>query len=131
MDKNYQDCFEKVKKELNSWCHRFLTVFGKITVIKTMCIPKFTHIATLIPNLSIGQIKDIEREFEIFLNESNPSVTDKTTRYMSKKDLGLGILKVDHIWKAIKMSWLRRLSFSKSTWHNYTKLKLSPTLFTL
>ena len=81
-----------------------------------MCIPKFTHITTVNPNLSIGQIKDIEREFEIFLNENNPSVTDKRTRYASKTDLGLGMLKVDHFWKAIKMSWLRGLSFSKSTW---------------
>ena len=63
MDRNYHDCFEKVKKELSSWRHRFLTVFGKITIIKTMCIPKFTHIATVISNLSIGEIKEIEREF--------------------------------------------------------------------
>ena len=73
MDRNYHDCFEKVKKELNSWCHRFLTVFVKITVIKTMCIPKFTHIATVIPNLSIGQIKDNEREFDLLFNDNNPS----------------------------------------------------------
>ena len=43
MDRNYLDCFDKVKKELSSWRHRFLTVFGKITVIKTICIPKFKH----------------------------------------------------------------------------------------
>ena len=86
MDRNYYDCFDKVKKELNSWQHIFLTVFGKITVIKTMCIPKFTHIATVIPNLSIGQIKEIEREFELFINNLNPSVTYKMTRYMSKKE---------------------------------------------
>ena len=52
MDRNYFDCFDKVKKELNSWRQRFLTVFEKIIVIKTMCLPKFTHIATVIPNLS-------------------------------------------------------------------------------
>ena len=97
---NYQNCFEKVKKELSSWHHRFLTVFGKITVIKTLCIPKFTHIATVIPSLSISQIKEIDREFEHFLNENN---------------LGFGMLQIDHFWKAIKMSWLRRLTYSKST----------------
>ena len=86
MDNNYEDCFEKVKSELSSWKHRFLTVFGKITVIKTMCLPKFTHIATVIPTLSLKRIKEIEREFEIFLNCNGPSVTDKTTRYMAKKD---------------------------------------------
>ena len=66
MDRNYHDCFGKVKKELNSWHHRFLTMFGKITVIETMCMPKFTHMATVIPDLSIGQIKDIEREIKLF-----------------------------------------------------------------
>ena len=106
MDRNYLDCFDKVKKELSSWRHRFLTVFGKITVIKTMCIPKFTHIATVIPNLSLGRIKDIEWEFEIFLNDNNPSVTDKTTGYMTKQDGGLGMIKINCFWWSVKMSWL-------------------------
>ena len=95
MDCNYDDCFEKVKSELSSWKHRFLTVSGKITVIKTMCLPKFTHIATVIPSLSLKRIKEIEREFEIFLNSNNPSVTDKTTRYMARKENGLGMLKIN------------------------------------
>ena len=69
-----------------------------------MCIPKFTHIATVIPNLSISQIKEIEREFELFINDNNPSVTVKVIRYMSKKDGGLAMIKIDHFWKSIKMS---------------------------
>ena len=116
MDSNYKECFEKVKSELSSWKHRFLTVFGKITVIKTMCLPKFTHIATVIPSLSLKRIKEIEREFEIFINYKNPSVTDKTTRYMARKNNGLGMPRINTFWRAIRMSWLRRLSSSKSTW---------------
>ena len=130
MDRNYSDCFDKVKKYLDSWRHRFFTVFGKITVIKTMCIPKFTHIATVIPNLSIGQIKEIE-EFELFVNDNNPSVTDKVTRYMSKKDRGLRMIKIDNFWKSIKMSWLRRLSFSKSTWAELHKAETKPNTYNL
>ena len=53
----------------------------------------------VIPNLSIGQIKEIEREFDLFINDNNPSVTDKVTRYMSKKDGGLGMIKINHFWK--------------------------------
>ena len=87
------------------------------------------HIATAIPNLSIGRIKEIEREFELFINDNNPSVTDKTTRYMSKKDEGLGMIKIDHFWKAIKMSWLRRLYFSKSTWAELHKAETKPNTF--
>ena len=87
MDRNYSDCFDKVKKEINSWRHRFLTVFGKITVIKTMFIPKFTLIATVIPNLSLGQIKEIEREFELFINDNNPSVTGGGIRNVKNRPL--------------------------------------------
>ena len=108
MGQNYVSCMDKVKKELNSWRHWYLTVFGKITVIKTLCIPKFTHIATVIPSLTITQIKDIDKEFEHFLSENNPSVVDRTTRYMGKKELGLGMTNISNFWKSIKLSWLRR-----------------------
>ena len=39
------------------------------------------------------------------------------------------MLKVDHFWKAIKMSWLRRLSFSKSTWAQLHKAENKPYTF--
>ena len=94
IDSNYDSCFEKVKKELSSWKHRFLRIFGKITVIKTMCLPKFTHVAAVIPSLSLKKSKAIESEFELFLGKNNPSVTDKTTRYMARKIYGLGMLKI-------------------------------------
>ena len=81
-----------------------------------MCLPKFTHIATVIPSLSLKKINEIEREFDIFINYNNPSITDKTTRYMTKKEGGLGMIKINIFWRAIRMSWLRRLSNSKSTW---------------
>ena len=55
-------------------------------------LPSFAmtyHIVTVIPSLTISQIKDINREFEHFLNENNPLVVDKTNRYMRRQDLGL------------------------------------------
>ena len=50
MQRNFQIGIENVKKELHSWKFRFLTVFGKLTVIKTLCLPKLTHIVTVVPN---------------------------------------------------------------------------------
>ena len=91
-----------------------------------MCIPKFTHIATVIPSLSIRRIKEIEREFELILNYNNPSVTDRVTRYMSEEDGGLGMIKINHFWRSIKMSWLRRLPFSKSTWADLHRAETKP-----
>ena len=106
-----------------------MTVFGKITVIKTMCLPKFTHIATVIPSLSLKRINEIEREFEIFINHKNPSVTDKTTRYMTKEEGGLGMITINIFWRAIRMSWLRRLNNSKSTWAILHQTETKPHTF--
>ena len=41
MQKNFEISVDKVKKKLHSWKFRFLTVFGKLTVIKTLCLPNF------------------------------------------------------------------------------------------
>ena len=78
-----------------------------------MCIPKLTYIATVIPSLSIGKIKDIEKEFNVFLRDNNPSVVNKVTLHMAKKEGGLGMQKIGHFWRAIKMSWLTN---SELTW---------------
>ena len=129
MGQKYLNCLDKVRKELNSWWHRYLTVFGKITVIKTLCIPKFTHIATVIPSLSVTQIKEIDKEFEHCLYDNNPSMVDRTTRYMGRKELGLGMIHISHFWKAIKMSWLRRLTYSKSTWAKLHREETKPNTF--
>ena len=106
-----------------------MTVFGKITVIKTMCLPKFTHIATVIPSLSIKRINEIERKFDTFINHNNPSVTNKTTRYMAKSECGLGLLKINAFWRAIRMFWLRRLPTSKSTWATLHCTETKPFTF--
>ena len=44
---------------------------------------------------------------------------------MTKKEGGLGMIKINTFWRAVRMSWLRRLKHSKSTWailhHTETK----------
>ena len=72
MDRNFEDWFKKVKEELTSWKFRYLTVFDKITVMKTMCLPKFTHVSTVIKSLSITKINEIEKEFNRFINDNTP-----------------------------------------------------------
>ena len=48
---------------------------------------------------------------------------------MTKKDNGLGMIKINTFWQAIKMSWLRRLSTSSSTWAKLHKLETKNCTF--
>ena len=63
------------------------------------------------------------------MNDNNPSVTDKVTHYMTKKDGGLGLIKINHFRWSIKMSWLKRLPFSKSTWAELHKAETKPQTY--
>ena len=66
MQKNYQIGLENVRRELHSWNNRYLTIFGKLTVIKTMCLPKLTHIVTVVPNPCSTFVTELESEFNSF-----------------------------------------------------------------
>ena len=83
--KNFQIGLESVKSELHSWKYRYLTVFGKLTIIKTMCLPKLTHIVTVVLNPCLTYVTELESEFKSFINDNNPSVVNDVTRHIHKK----------------------------------------------
>ena len=76
---------EKVKKELPLWKYRFLTVFCKLSVIKTLCLPKLNNIVTVVPNPNLTYVNELEREFRHFIHDNNPPVVDDVMWHMSKK----------------------------------------------
>ena len=41
---NYNDKINKVEKEITSWSKRILTIFGKISIIKSLLILKLIHL---------------------------------------------------------------------------------------
>ena len=68
---NYENGLETIKKLLNKWSYKFLTPYGRITIIKTLALPKITHIATAIPNLDNKLIEDIQKILFDFLWKKN------------------------------------------------------------
>ena len=77
MHVNYDIALDAIRSEINSWKYRFLTIYGKITVIKTLCIPKINHIVAVVPNPSIAHLKSLESELKFFITDGNPSVVDE------------------------------------------------------
>ena len=126
---NYDIALEAVRKEINSWKYRFLTIYGKVTVIKNLCIPKINHIVAVVPNFSITHLKILESELKFFILDGNPSVVDETTRKMAVKDGGFGIPNINFFWKSIRMSWLRRLIGSEATWAKLHRHDVAPCSF--
>ena len=48
-EKNFIERLDSVKKLINVWSSRGLSVYGKVTIIKSLIIPKFVYILSLLP----------------------------------------------------------------------------------
>ena len=47
--KNFREKLDKIKKLINIWSSRGLSLYGKVTIIKSLLIPKVVYISSLLP----------------------------------------------------------------------------------
>ena len=57
MECNYDSKLKAIKGVLNCWINRTLSIYGKAVVIKTLAMPKLTHLALVLPNLTPRGLK--------------------------------------------------------------------------
>ena len=56
-EKNLIQKVDSVKKLINIWSSRGISIYGKVTIIKSLIIPKFVYIVSLLPTPKIVRIK--------------------------------------------------------------------------
>ena len=118
---NYNEGIRKLETVVNDWRHRYITIFGKITVVKTFMLRVLSHVATVLPTPSKKYCKQIETIIINFIKgEQTPptngeaaklkaSIVSQDVIFSPKSLNGLGLQRVATFWSAIKMGWLRRL----------------------
>ena len=100
MDNNFKIKLTEIKKLLGAWFNRFLTPYGKITVIKSLALSKLSHIALVVPSLSKQRIKEIEKIMYDFLWANNPDKVCREDAKIPIKNGGLGMIDVLKFWQA-------------------------------
>ena len=102
---------------------RGLSLYGKITVIKSLIIPKFVYIASLLSTPK-GVIQELNRLIFKFLWKG----VDKVTRLSTKNDYqrsGLKMIDPETMVKLLRLSWLKRIfSENNGTWKMYLRHQL-------
>ena len=116
MSKNFDKKIDIIKKLLNCWVNRTLTVYGKITVIKTLALPKLSHLALVIPDLEKDKLKELENIFFKFLWGGKPDKVSREHVKLPEKAGGLGLVDIKIFWSSLKFSWVRRLLKTKAFW---------------
>ena len=70
VEQNYDSKILEMQNLMRLWSCRKLTVLGRITVLKTLIMPKLTHLLIALPNPNQKMIKQINTLFFNFIWEN-------------------------------------------------------------
>jgi len=96
-EKNFIERLNSIKKLINIWSQRGLSIYGKLTMIKSFLIPKFVFICALLPTPN-EQLKQLNQLLFKFLCKG----TDKVRRVSVINEYGEGGLKMIHLETMVK-----------------------------
>ena len=106
---NYDKKLKSIRKLLNTWGWRYLTIFGKCTVIKSLAIPMLVHLLRSLPNPDDTFYRELESIIFDFLWNGKP---DKIRRSVLINDIHLGGINLTHIEsfsKSLKIFWVKKV----------------------
>ena len=88
---------------------RKLSLIGRITIIKSLALAKFTHLFLALPNPQGELIKQIERMFFKFLWNNGPDRIKRSIIVKNMREGGFRMINISYFIKALKISWFRRV----------------------
>ena len=103
MEYNYRIKLDEVRKLLDSWSWRLLSIIGKIQVIKSLAVSKFVLLLTTLPSPNDPFLKELETLFFSFIwGGKCDKIARKTINDI--EDGGLKMTDIRSFAKALKIS---------------------------
>ena len=105
---NWTERIEKLEKILDCWKKRHLTLFGKITVIKSLALHKLIYVASILPYDDLI-IKTVNNLIFKFLWDGKKDKIRRTIIINKIENGGLNMIDFECQMKALKAAWIPRL----------------------
>lgn len=128
---NYPSKFLEVTRLIKQWKLRNLTTVGRLTVIKTLIIPKLNHLILTIPKPSVEYLQQFEKEIYIFLWGGKVHKVKKNIIIQDYRYGGLKMIDYMEFVCALKSTWIRRLIHSNTKWVKLFESELGLKIETL
>ena len=123
--KNFFDKLGSLKKTLNMWSQRDLSIVGRINIIKTLALSKLVFICSVM-NTPKDFSKEVNKITFDFIWNHKPAKIKKTTLIEQKTAGGLDMKDFSLFDKALKLNWVKRLcSNSDAPWQYIPKSLLA------
>jgi hypothetical protein len=122
---NYDEKKVKIKNIIQSWCKRSSTLFGKVTIIKSLIVPQLAYLLSVLPNPEQNYLKDIDSLIFNFLWDNKPPKIKREVILQKTNQGGLNITDIYTYSKSVKFQWVKKLldSSFESSWKDIIKLR--------
>ena len=121
---NYETKINKIESLIKSWSKRFLTIYGRLTIIKTLLLSQLVYLIVPLPRPPKTIINKIDRILHQFLWGGK---TEKLARKQIEKPKsagGLEMIDFESFYISLKIKAFRKL-FTESFEHPWKKIFLA------
>ena len=107
-EKNYIACIKKLQKVIHVWGMRFLSLYGKIIIFKSLAFSKIIYIASMatVPADIIKLLENIHKDF--VWDKKRPNIKHLSL-IRSYSCGGLNDIDITSKFKSLHLNWLNRL----------------------
>ena len=105
--KNFTEKLDSIKKQINIWSSRGLSLYGKVTIINSFLIPKFVYISSLLPTPK-KFIKELNQLIFKFLWNGKDKIR-RVSVISNYEEGGIKMVDVDSMIMSLRLAWLKRI----------------------
>ena len=122
---NYSVIVDEIPKRLNFWNQRYTTPLGRINILKTLILPKFIHLFTVLLKPPASDIKKINSMFYKFIWNNKPDKIKRTIINKPYHQGGLKMIDLGTFIEALQLTWVKRFfADSGSQWSTLTEYNI-------
>ena len=115
-EENFENKLSLIKLTINSWKKRYITLRGKITIVKSLLLPKLTHLLTSLPSPSTKFMKTLKTIIFQFVWGGKVDRLKRINLCKPYSEGGLAMVDIDTYVEALKATWARREIKSSHSW---------------
>ena len=106
---NYSPVKGKIKNMFNIWSQRNLTIYGKVTVVKSHVVSKLVYLMSVLPDPEKDYFKSIQNNIFNYMWNNKPDRIKRSIMYSPKFEGGLKVTNLTTQNKSLKISWIIRM----------------------
>ena len=104
---NFNEKLSKLKKVLNAWSSRHLTILGRIAIVKSLALAKLVYSCSVL-NVPEEFVKEVNNNIFSFIWNFKPDKIKRKTLTGPVSHGGLNMLNFADVVKSLKTSWVNR-----------------------